>query len=819
MTSDDRFGWGAGDRGFGSDGRDTPDGGYGSDGFGAGGGFGSGRDFGSEGGFGPDDVEQLTAQLDEATAAARNAYRDAARLIRLLTVLSDPSSPDELLRRALTVLSEVFNADVVAVMSALKEGFLVTFAVGLPEGDPSYADSWALGELAAKAMETGRPVTAPVGPDGADVPPTLAGLGLVTAAFVPMSDAELLVLYRSTAEPFSGTDLHVLASVAVRLRIAAEDRERAVAIEYLAKAGALLAPNLEADELMAVAVKVMRQLTMSDDAWIVAITDGTAYQRAHDGTAPAHAGSMIARPVTELEAWPAALRGQAWTATAQPWHGTAPRTALCIPVLHDGRPFILLYASRDRPRPFAGEVVEIATIFSRYFATALENSGLYEELRRQATRDSLTGLANRELARDRLDEVLAANLVSPGAPPFVGLLFCDLDGFKAVNDRLGHEAGDALLQQVALRLQQGLRSTDLLARFGGDEFVAVLSDIDSLTDVTDVGRRLVAALTEPFALDGEEVTVSASIGGVLGVRGQAKASAMLRDADAAMYVAKARGPGVVEVFDDAASHRSLDRLGLRSALLRALDGNEFEVRYQPIVDLRTGRVAGFEALLRWSHADRGMIPPDVFIPIAEETGAIVPIDRWVLHEAARTLTTWQRLPGWRTLNMSVNLSPVQLRQSDVATFLPALLDSVRVDPDDVWLEVTERSHVGADVETATAELRAAGFHFALDDFGSSYSNLAYLKQFPAERLKIDKSFISGVAREGVDRSIVRAIIAMSDALGLRVIAEGVEREDQRAALLELGCRLGQGYLFAPALSVEQGTRLLTESDGRLPQPS
>jgi diguanylate cyclase (GGDEF)-like protein len=601
--------------------------------------------------------------------------------------------------------------------------------------------------------------------------------------------------------------------VAQRLCIAAEDRERAVAIECLAQSDNLLAPHLDTEELMSAAAEMMQELTMSDDAWIIGVSDGVAFQRAHHGTAPEVAATKADRQVETLRAWESAVRGQVWTSTAASWIGSVPRTAMCIPILSDGVPVVLLYVSRNRPRPFGVEITEIATIFARHFGTALENAGLYRELRRRATRDPLTGLANRELARQRLDNVL-----TDGSSPFAGLLFCDLDGFKAINDRLGHEAGDALLQQVAARLQKGLRSKDLLARFGGDEFVAVLGAIARLEDVTDVGRRLVDALHEPFELNGERVTVSASIGGALGAPGETTAGTMLRDADAAMYVAKSRGPGVIEVFDDAASHKSLDRLSIRSELLRALDRSEFEVFYQPIVDLETGRPAAFEALLRWTHPERGPIPPDVFIPLAEEAGEIVPIGTWVLEQAFCQLATWQKLPGWSGLKLNVNLSAVQLWQVDAADQIVSRLHRAGVEPGDVWLEVTERSHAGDDVTAVADDLRSSGVHFALDDFGSSYSNLAYLKQFPAECLKIDKSFICGVADEGTDRSIVLAILAMAASLDLEVVAEGIEQPAQREALIALGCQLGQGYLFAHALSAKDATALLLEQTDVSAQP-
>jgi EAL domain-containing protein (putative c-di-GMP-specific phosphodiesterase class I) len=283
---------------------------------------------------------------------------------------------------------------------------------------------------------------------------------------------------------------------------------------------------------------------------------------------------------------------------------------------------------------------------------------------------------------------------------------------------------------------------------------------------------------------------------------------MLRDADAAMYVAKSRGPGLVEVFDDAASSRSLDRLSIRSELLRALDRNELEVLYQPIVELNTGHPTAFEALLRWTHPERGLIPPDVFIPLAEETGEIVAIGAFVMEQACHQLATWQRLPGWGELNLNVNLSAAQLWQADAAHRIISIMRRTGVSPHDVWLEVSEKSHAGEDLTAVTEGLHASGLHFALDDFGTSYSNLAYLKQFPAECLKIDRSFIRGVATQSTDRSIVIAILTMADSLGLKVVAEGVERRAERDALVELGCQLGQGYLFAREMPADEATRVL-----------
>ncbi len=761
-----------------------------------------------------DPFARLAGQLHEATQAASNAYRDSGRLIRLLGVLGSPAAPGELLGRALAVLSEAYNADLVCVVSPVGDRFLVTAARGLAEDDPSFVDTWQLGPVAAQAIHSGQPAAVRLEPGehNPDVPASLAPLGLRSAAFVPMSPLvrpsdEMLVLCRSSGEPFTGTDLHVLGSVAQRLAVAAQDRERAVAIERLAESGHRLTAHIDPGRLMTVAAEVIHRLTMADVAWVMEILDGTAYLRAQHGDRTG-AGPAQRVPVGELDAWPTVVTGASWSAPLPRDGELLPRAGLCVPVMRDGRPILLLYATRSGPRLFSPEVVEIAEIFARNLGGALVNADLYQELHDRATLDPLTGLANRTVAGQRLEQVLGTSATTH-ANGLAGLLFCDLDGFKAINDRLGHEVGDALLQQVARRLQHGLRPSDLLARFGGDEFIAVLSAIDSLADVTAVGRRLVDALAEPFQLGGERVNVSASIGGVLGVRGRSTASAMLRDADAAMYVAKSRGRGVVEVFDDAASHRSLDRLSVRSELLLARDRGEFEVLYQPIVALGSGRPVAFEALLRWTHHQRGPIPPDVFIPLAEETGEIGSIGTWVMEQACRQLASWRRLPGWSELTINVNLAPSQLARAGTAAEILELVRRTGVEPGQLWLEVTEKSRISDDVAAATEQLRAGGVRFALDDFGSAYSNLAYLKQFPAECLKIDRSFVDGVDQDGTDRSIVRAILAMAGSLRLTVVAEGIERTGQRDALLGLGCELGQGFLFAPGLSAASATRLLT----------
>lgn len=743
------------------------------------------------------EVAQLRRQLAEATESARDAYRDTTRLIRLLSLLGKPASPEELIDQMLTVLSDVFFTDVVCLSQLVGDRLVVTGTCGLPEDDPAFTDGWPVGPAAHAALVTGQTTTADeagLHPD--DVPGSLAGLGIRSAVWIPLTADPyadmLLVLHRTSDRPFVVSDVRVLSSVAGRLQLALQDRERHAVIEQLAHFGHLLTRHLEVEPLLDEAAELLRMLVGADRAWVVTVEGDQARLRAHRGL-PADLAAAWSARTAHLDELPACDTGMA--------------EVLRVAVSRENGLDALLYVGRERPRPFGQGTLEIMTIFANHLGVALTNAELYRALAERATRDPLTGLANRSALVSHLNLTLAED----DRATRVGLLFCDLDGFKSVNDLLGHEAGDELLLQVADRLRRSVRPQDLLARFGGDEFVVVLDRIKELSEVADIGTRICADLHDLFVVSGEQVHVSCSIGGVLGVRGKTNPSAMLRDADAAMYVAKGRGSGQVEVFDEAASHRSRDRLDLRSELLLARDRGQLHLAYQPIFTLDARAIVAFEALLRWTHPHHGVVPPDVFIPLAEETGAIVEIGQWVLEQACRQLARWHRLPEGRGLGMSINLSPVQLHQPNAAERTLAAVRAAGLHPADIWLEITEHSYLRHEVTEYAGALGAAGVHLVLDDFGTAYSNLAYLKRLPIEILKIDKSFVSGVtgADAGhLDLSIVRAILAIADSLGLVAIAEGIETEEQRSALRALGCRLGQGYLLSRPLPAAQASLLL-----------
>jgi diguanylate cyclase (GGDEF)-like protein/PAS domain S-box-containing protein len=440
-----------------------------------------------------------------------------------------------------------------------------------------------------------------------------------------------------------------------------------------------------------------------------------------------------------------------------------------------------------------------------------ERRELERELEHQAFHDRLTGLANRALFRDRLEHALARRNRNPHP---VAVLLLDLDDFKVVNDSLGHAAGDRLLVMVAERLRGHLRASDTTARLGGDEFAVLLDDPASADEATLVAERLVEVLTAPYQLDGRELFVRASIGVALAAVTGQPADELLRDADMAMYAAKAQSRGGYQIFQPALHEAAVGRLALEGDLQRGIEEGQFALHYQPILELASGRLVGLEALLRWHHAERGWVAPLDFIPAAEASGQIVPIGRFVLRQACRQAVAWQaRFPA-QPLKMSVNVSARQLQEPDVAEDIKRVVDECGMDPRLLVLEITETVLV-KDVEAMAAKLRAltaCGLRVAVDDFGTGYSSLSYLHRFPVHLLKIDKSFTDRVDGSVDDAALARAIVRLGQALHLETVAEGVETASQLAALRELGCTFGQGYHFAKPMDAG-GIEGLLEAGG------
>jgi diguanylate cyclase (GGDEF)-like protein len=476
--------------------------------------------------------------------------------------------------------------------------------------------------------------------------------------------------------------------------------------------------------------------------------------------------------------------------------------------LPDGtRPWLALRGVNLLDDPdVAGVIIHLHDVTDRKLAE--------QELQLRAFHDPLTGLANRALLLDRLDHALRRSARS-GRPPAV--VFLDLDGFKAVNDSLGHDSGDRLLCLLADRLRTAVREEDTVARLGGDEFAILVEDrTHALPEATTLADRILRALAEPVDLEGRELNVSASIGVAVG-GSDATGVSLVRDADIAMYRAKAAGKGQWVAYEPGMHTAAVERLQVETDLPRALEEHQFELRYQPVVDLVTGQVIAFEALLRWNHPTLGQIAPDRFIPVAEATGAIVPIGTWVLQEACRTAARWRRDHPSSNLHMGVNVSGRQLADPDlVGTVVDALVDS-GWPAGDLVLEVTETSLV-EDVDLAAERLTALaelGVGLAIDDFGTGYSSLTYLRLFPVDTLKVDRSFIDSITEAGRTPAIVRGLLDLGRTLGLQTVAEGIEHTYQLDLLREEGCDLGQGYLFARPLSAADAADLVARSDQRL----
>jgi diguanylate cyclase (GGDEF)-like protein/PAS domain S-box-containing protein len=431
-----------------------------------------------------------------------------------------------------------------------------------------------------------------------------------------------------------------------------------------------------------------------------------------------------------------------------------------------------------------------------------ERKAFEEQLAHQAFHDPVTNLANRALFAERVRHAIARNRREHSG---IAVIFMDLDDFKTINDSLGHAAGDEVLIEVAKRVATSIRTTDTAARFGGDEFAILLEDIDSAQEAADTAERILESLVEPLRLDHKELVVRSSLG-ISVVEGEAVAEAdeLIRNADAAMYIAKRDGKGGYRLFEPAMHEGVLARLELRADLQRAMTTDQLELYYQPVVRLADGAVSGVEALLRWHHPERGLVGPDDFIPLAEEMGLIVPIGRWVLREGCRQAKAIQELvPRDPPLTMAVNLSVKQLQHSDIVADVRDALEDAGLAPACLTLEITETVMM-TDTDLAVQrleELRALGVRLAMDDFGTGYSSLSYLSRFPVDVLKMDRSFLAAGASPEAS-GLATAVVALGQTLSLDVVAEGIEFPEQWATLRELGCGLGQGFYFARPMDAD-----------------
>jgi len=471
---------------------------------------------------------------------------------------------------------------------------------------------------------------------------------------------------------------------------------------------------------------------------------------------------------------------------------------------------------------FADDDLRLLETLANQAAVALENghleqslaelSRLKEELRFQAYHDPLTGLANRTLFLDRVQE----RLEGPGEDGLPVLLFLDLDDFKIVNDTMGHAAGDRLLVGVAERLREVLRPTDVAARLGGDEFAVLLDDGPELSHVVAVADRIIDVLGSPFPIEGQEIIVGASIGVAAARAGATGGAELLRNADVAMYTAKGSGKNRVSVFEPTMHAAIVERHALSAELSRSLGRGELAVYFQPIVALHSSRITGFEALVRWRHPTRGLVSPADFIPLAEETGVIRALGRYVLEEACTQAARWQQMdPGSEPLTIAVNLSAQQLQEPGFIDDLHGILDTTGIEPGQLLLEMTETVmfHDTSTTLTRLEAIRELGVRIAIDDFGTGYSSLGYLRRFRVDVLKIAREFV-GPADRSEEWAFAGAIIALGRTLGLTIVAEGIETSGQLERLQSLGCEFGQGYLFGRPVDAGATLRFLRNGGSR-----
>jgi diguanylate cyclase (GGDEF)-like protein len=735
------------------------------------------------------------------------------QLIEFLAVVS--SCPDEpaAVRAAVERAAEAFESEAGAVV----RGGRVVSAVGFPEGQAPERDLLAVAEGARAGLE-------------------LPGMGACETAVAVLDERPhgQLLLARS-CDAFAPEEVNLLRGMGRvltltlrQLRTLGEERElraelqeRQHLLEQLSKVQRAIANRAPLQEVLDTITAGAAELLGDEAAGLRLLdTDDPNYTLlvASSGLREALARQIWRLPVASGVSGRAMVEGALvcvddYATTADALEEMASdrlQAAMAAPVMEEGQIVgSLAIGSYRAGRVYSASEQAALQSFADHVSLALTDAKTLDAVR-QAFHDALTGLPNRALFLDRLEHALARARRGQTA---LAVLSVNLDRFKLINDTLGHGAGDELLVAAAKRLEGTVREADTTARFGGDEFALLLEDNSHPRDASQVAARVIETLRAPFEVGGREVFVSASVGIAVSRAGQEDAVELLRNADVAMQRAKQEGSGS-HVFEPGMGAALMARLDLEADLQRAVEQHEFTLVYQPIMALERSVTSGFEALVRWSHPARGQVSPAEFIPLAEETGLILPIGRWVLHEACRQAVRWgHAFPADPPRTVSVNLSALQLRQAGLVGEVADVLEVSGLDPRCLVLEITE-SLLVQDTEATVAklhELKGLGVRLAIDDFGTGYSSLSYLRRLPVDILKVDKSFVDGIHEGPEAAAVARAIIRLGRTLNLRTVAEGIEEPGQLDELRRMRCDLGQGYLFAkPLSSAELEQRLSTE---------
>ncbi|HUS12970.1 MAG TPA: EAL domain-containing protein [Pyrinomonadaceae bacterium] len=601
-------------------------------------------------------------------------------------------------------------------------------------------------------------------------------------------------------------------------------RRRAVQQGLIAAFWQQALESINLDELLARAVAIIRQglsvefcnvLQLAADGQSLVLKAGSGWQdgwigRRVDSISPVQRDT----PIPHVLEWPPSLTSDSFQSMVRlkqseifKLHGIC--SGIDMTVYGHDSPYGLLGAYSSANRQFSEEDVNFLKSIANILGTAVERKKSEEKLAYLAQFDPLTGLPNRSLFRDRLAQTLT---IAQRNGSLVGVMFADLDRFKNVNDTLGHDIGDQLLLHAAERLSNCVRPGDTVARLGGDEFALILFNLAKADDCALIAQKVVIALAPPFDLKGQQVFITASLGIAAYPADGGDSDILLKNADTAMYRAKELGRNGYQFYVPDMNERAVERLAMEVALRGALERREFLLQYQPKVNVASGQISGFEALLRWQHPERGLVPPAQFISILEDTGLIVAVGEWVIRSACEQLKTWEN-EGIKPCSIAINLSARQFRHVNLDSVVGQILKEADVNPHLLEFELTE-SLLMSDADQAVQTLRnlkAYGVRLSVDDFGTGYSSLAYLKRFPLDALKIDRTFISNVTTDVGDATIALAIINLAHSLKLTVVAEGVETKEQLEFLRAHVCDEMQGYYFARPMSAKESTMALVNN--------